>query len=647
MVRADRPRRQLVVGPAGVSRDPSRPPRPTVSAPATAIAPDRPVDAARAGHRVRRPGGMGPRPCRPDRAPARPRSPSSASPQLFGTPSSTATTSSRTSRMRALVGRDLGHGHAPAVEPLPVQRHAAARRGSTPGRPIRPPGSWPCCPSSPPGRSPCRRLRPGPASACTSSSAGRASCRAAATFGAATFAFSGYMTAQIVHIDLDPGRGVAAVDAAGRPRVDRAAGPASQPTGTPGRRPSASRGWVALLAAGPRPLHPDRGAEAIIDSGDAGGHLLVRSAGGAGLPAAGAARRACSPRSVTLAARGWPAAWRSAPPSWSPGAAFVAQSQRTRLVLRLLHQRLAARPPAHPAGLAVPPRHQPGPARVLRRALQLPGGDQLRGHPGPHRRLRAAGPPVAPRPEARHWWVWYVVLAFGLLSALGNQTLLRPRPLPGPRDSTASGCSTATCSWSTAPWPSCWPGGATSCSTERDTGRSGEPRPVRSRWQPGRRAELIATVRPLRRQRPALPRPVGGRPLLDHLLETLVPDRRWRPGSSWPRWSPAGRSSPGRPPGSSWPRRRFSARGLRRLLAAVLAADLVLFNLFVIRPPITEAHGPGPGAGRQPPSQARGGRRPLHHLRPRPFYGDQLLGARPDRSQHLQPPAAAPRATPR
>ncbi len=26
------------------------------------------------------------------------------------------------------------------------------------------------------------------------------------------------------------------------------------------------------------------------------------------------------------------------------------------------------------------------------------------------------------RPESRHWWVWYVVLVVGVLSALGNQT---------------------------------------------------------------------------------------------------------------------------------------------------------------------------------------------------------------------------------
>ena len=78
--------------------------------------------------------------------------------------------------------------------------------GSTPPPPTRPPGSWRCCPSSSPGPS----ILP---LAYDVALAGmylflrrQGLCRAAAaTFGAATFAFAGYMTAQIVHIDLIQG----------------------------------------------------------------------------------------------------------------------------------------------------------------------------------------------------------------------------------------------------------------------------------------------------------------------------------------------------------------------------------------------------------------------------------------------------------
>ena len=71
----------------------------------------------------------------------------------------------------------------------------------------------------------------------------------AATFGAATFAFAGYMTAQIVHIDLISG-------AAWLPWMLMAVHALTdRPDRTTGRRrgrsrPSAgtTRGWVALLA---------------------------------------------------------------------------------------------------------------------------------------------------------------------------------------------------------------------------------------------------------------------------------------------------------------------------------------------------------------------------------------------------------------
>ena len=94
---------------------------------------------------------------------------------------------------------------AAAVEPVPVQRDASARPGSMPPPPTRRPGSWRCSPSSSPGRSTSPPSTTWPWPGCTSSCAGSGLCPTAATFGAATFAFAGYMTAQIVHVDLIEG----------------------------------------------------------------------------------------------------------------------------------------------------------------------------------------------------------------------------------------------------------------------------------------------------------------------------------------------------------------------------------------------------------------------------------------------------------
>ena len=100
------------------------------------------------------------------------------------------------------------------------------------------------------------------------------------------------------------------------------------------------------------------------------------------------------------------------------------------------------------------------------------------------------------RPEARHWWVWYVVAVVGLLSALGGQTPFGRICCTWSRGSTAErllnrnlllvDCAMAVLLGLVAPSP------------VHGTGAAG-PRvqPGRpERWRPGRRAELIVTCAP-------------------------------------------------------------------------------------------------------------------------------------------------------
>ena len=88
-----------------------------------------------------------------------------------------------------------------------------------------------------------------------------------ATFGAATFAFAGYMTAQIVHIDLIEGAAwlpwtLVAVHALTDGNRDRVAGRPGERAGRPAGGPDVGRPARRL----PRPALLTGSAEAIIDS---------------------------------------------------------------------------------------------------------------------------------------------------------------------------------------------------------------------------------------------------------------------------------------------------------------------------------------------------------------------------------------------
>ena len=225
------------------------------------------------------------------------------------------------------------------------------------------------------------------------------------------------MTAQIVHIDLITGAAwlpwmLMAVHALTEPGRT---GPAARDRGAGG---PAAPAVVAVLAALPRAHLLSGGAEAIIDSG-VWCHLRHRTTLTTGLLG-----RTASSRPAVGGRPGRGAGRRPAlgAAQWIPGARLHLPVPTGHHHLRLLHQWIPADQVvtliASPFVLGT---NQSRPGH-LRRALQLPRGDQLRGSAGPHRRLLARLRRYRTRPEARHWWVWYVTLGVGLLSALGGQT---------------------------------------------------------------------------------------------------------------------------------------------------------------------------------------------------------------------------------
>ena len=138
----------------------------------------------------------------------------------------------------------------------------------------------------------------------------------AATFGAATFAFAGYMSGPDRPHRPDRGGGVAAVDAGGRPRAHRA---------DPDRRtrPAGERRHRRTVRVGrpagrlPRAVPADRGGRGHHRQRRPGGHLLGRPTGHHGLSHAGQPPVAW-PSRCWPSWPAWPGAWSWGRPSGSP-----------------------------------------------------------------------------------------------------------------------------------------------------------------------------------------------------------------------------------------------------------------------------------------------------------------------------------------
>ncbi len=406
----------------------------------------------------------------------------------------------------------------------------------------------------------------------------------AATFGAATFAFAGYMTGQLVHIDLIEGT-------AWLPWMLVAVhGLTTQTT-----RHSVGRGvgrsdpqrWAALLAVSLGMSLLAGGAEAIIDSGVLVGIYLLGRLTAMGLWHR--TRRRALGASLAGVVAGVTGGIALGAAQWAPGLAFLSQSQRAGTSYAYftsgsLNNRLVS--------LLVSPfvlgtNHQGFPGGYVGTfnfaevtsymgILALIGACSL-----PLRRYRS-------RPEACHWWVWYVVLAVGLLSALGNQTPFGRLMylVPGVMSERLLNRNLLLVDMALAVLAAWW---VHLLLADQDPALPSRPARPRLRWRDiaGSRAERVITCLPVAVMAAlAVFLWVDG-PLLGRLLETQYPM------SSPARYRVAGVVTvqvvlAGVATWLVLSRARFRRRSLAQGLGVVLVADLVLFNIFVIAPPITE-----------------------------------------------------------
>ncbi len=425
----------------------------------------------------------------------------------------------------------------------------------------------------------------------------------AATFGAATFAFAGYMSAQIVHVDIVQGAAwlpwmLVAVHGLTGGAVDLAGTTVEMPPGEPnlegdragGRR--RARGWVGLLALAVGMSLLTGGAESVVDSG-----VLVAIYWIGRLVTLGRFRRKERRplvRSTLSILCGVALGFLLGSAQSIPGLAFQARSQRAGSSYQFFS---SGSLPGRLVTLVASPfllgtnRNQPGfyvgPYNLQEvtsyvGALALIAGCSLL-----VRRWRR-------RPEARSWWVWYVVLVVGLLSALGGETPFGHVLflLPVINTERLLNRNLLLVDFSLAVLLAWWvhlllAGRPHGTRGPRSASRPADPTPARRWWERGRRAEVVATCAPL-------------------AVITAVCVIFWADGPGFQRFlgiqfmvdgatrhKTAALATVGALVATAatlvvLSERRLSTPTLRRLLGAVLAADLIVFNLFTIAAPTTQ-----------------------------------------------------------
>ncbi len=408
----------------------------------------------------------------------------------------------------------------------------------------------------------------------------------AATFGAVTFTFAGYMTGQLVHIDLIEGAAwlpwmLVAVHAL----TD---GTTPWPRAGDARRAAgrAQRGWVALLAVSLGMSLLAGGAEAIIDSGVLVGIYLIGR-----LVTMGLFRRGHWPALVTSLAAvlvGLAGGVALGAAQWLPGLVFLSQSQRAaasytyftsgslnnRLVTLLVSPFILGTNQGFPGSYAGTYNYPE--VTSYMGVLALIGGCSLL-----LRRYRS-------RPEARQWWVWYVILVVGLLSSLGNQTPFSRLMylIPGVMSERLLNRNLLLVDMALAVLLAWW----IHLLLEHQDATVSPLLPRPARWRDrigGGRAERVATCAPVVVMAAlALALWVDG-PLLGRLLEIQYPM------SAYVRTRVAVLVTvqvvvAGVATWTVLTRAHRSRRSLVRWLGLVLAADMILFNAFSISPPITQ-----------------------------------------------------------
>lgn len=409
-----------------------------------------------------------------------------------------------------------------------------------------------------------------------------------AAFGAATFAFAGYMTAQIVHIDLIEGAAWLPWTLVAIHALTERPGPGPQSEEERAGHRRADRMWVALLAVSLGLSLLTGSAEAIIDASVlvaiyAVGRLITMGH----LTKANARDLATSLLAIVAGVAGGLVLGAA---QWLPGLEFLSQSQR-----------------AAPSYAFFTSGQLPGQLVTLLASPFVLGTngayageynfEEVTSYVGILALIAACSLLLKRnrgRPEARQWRIWYLIAAVGLLSALGSQTpfdhLLYL--IPGIKSERLINRNLLLVDFSLAVLLAWWV--HLLFDGRSETGSETAPT-LRERWRSGPRAEIVV---------PCLPLALIGAvclllwvwgPGLQHLFHTVFvfsTVARLRVSALVTAMAVIAAAA-------TWivlVERRLSSRRLRRLLAVVLVVDLVVFNVFVIRPPTTEAkaqaHGP-------------------------------------------------------
>jgi len=401
----------------------------------------------------------------------------------------------------------------------------------------------------------------------------------AATFGAATFAFAGYLTGQMVHIDLIEGAiWVPWMLLAVQGLTER---PGAGPPGQPAARPL--RLWAGLLALSAGLSVLSGGVEAFIDGLIVVGVYFVARLVSMDWLRRDHRRSLLAPLAATALGAAGGAALSAA--QWLPGLAFISQSQRA---VRSYGFFTSGSLEARLITLVASPFVE-GTNRSWAAYFGTYNFPEVTSYMGILALIAACsllGRRYRRRPEARHWWVWYPVIVLGVLSAWGRQTpfghLLYV--IPGVNSQRLLNRNLLLVDVALAVLFGWW--------SHLVLGDQAQPEPhtagLLSRWRAGPRSELLV---------PAIP----------FLVVTVICLALWIDGPLLYRWLEVpttvgvgtrvqlallltgGVVLAGAATWIVLSQHRFSARLFRHLLAGVLAVDLIVFNLLAIVPPITEA----------------------------------------------------------
>lgn len=443
----------------------------------------------------------------------------------------------------------------------------------------------------------------------------------AATFGAAAFAFAGYMSGQIVHIDLISSASwlpwiLCAVHALTR----RPAGTGGADIGGAGTGRCRQRWWAAGLAVAVGLSVTAGGVEAIIDGGVLVAIYLAWRVVTERFFRDGNVRSSLHASSLIIGGLVGAVALSAA--QWLPGLAFVSQSQRAvptyaffssgSLQIRLFS--LVASPFAFGTNQNVPVPY-----------LGTYNFPEVTSYVGVLALIAACSLFAARwrrRPEARSWWIWYVVLIVGALSAFGAQTPFGHLmfAIPGVKDERLLNRNLLLVDFSLAVLFAWWVHVLLDSHRpeNREDHAGAVARPTRRRWTEQALACIpLAVITVLCVAAWVL----GARfaTLFGGSAGVTASQARWIAGCATVGLAIAGVAT--------WvvlTEGRHTLRRLHRLLTAVFTADLVFFSVLVVHLPLTmgEVHANTPFAARLS-SIAANGRFVIYD--PDQFHSSQLF----------------------